>query len=68
MELNPAIWFRDGRQYLLDVRSEFRKITWPGRREYMGGTIGVVFIVVFLTAVLGLIDLGLSEVLELVLG
>ena len=41
VEWNPAIWIRDGRQYLVDVRSEFRKLTWPTQREYVGGTIGV---------------------------
>ena len=41
-----------------------RKITWPTQREYMGGTVGVVVIVAFLTLILGLIDVGLSLVME----
>ena len=57
-------WIDDSRQYLADVRSEFNKITWPSQREYTSGTIGVVIIVAFLTLVLGLIDLALSEVME----
>jgi preprotein translocase subunit SecE len=57
----------DGRQYLSDVRTEFRKVTWPSQREYVGGTIGVVVIVAILTLVLGLIDAGLSEIMELIL-
>jgi len=65
---NPAQWFRDGRQYLLEVRSEFRKITWPNRREYVGGTIGVVVIVAFLALVLGVVDVILARVMELALG
>jgi len=65
---NPAVWIAEGRQYLNDVRSEFRKITWPNQREYVGGTVGVVIIVAFLTLVLGLIDAGLSMVMELVVG
>ena len=56
MEWNPAIWLRDGRQYLIDVRSEFRKLTWPTQREYVGGTIGVIEIVAIIASVLGLID------------
>ena len=48
MEWNPTVWVQNGRQYLIDVRSEFRKITWPSQQEYMGGTIGVVVIVAFL--------------------
>ena len=58
----------EGRQYLIEVRSEFRKITWPNQREYVGGTVGVVVIVVFLTLVLGLIDAGLTVVMESVVG
>jgi preprotein translocase SecE subunit len=61
---NPASWTRDFRQYLTEVRSEFNKITWPGQREYVGGTIGVVVIVAFLTTVLGLIDAALAQVME----
>ena len=56
-----------GRQYLSDVRTEFRKVTWPSQREYVGGTIGVVVIVAILTLVLGLIDMGLSQIMELIL-
>ena len=64
MERNPAAWFAATRQYLLDVRSEFRKITWPNQREYMGGTVGVVIIVAFLTVVLGVIDAVLAWGME----
>jgi len=65
LERNPAVWISTTRQYLIDVRSEFRKITWPSQREYVGGTVGVVVIVAFLTLVLGLIDAGLALVMEL---
>ena len=64
MSKESTNWIDDGRQYLADVRSEFNKITWPSQREYTSGTIGVVVIVAFLTLVLGLIDLALSEVME----
>ena len=67
MEWNPAVLFENGRQYLSDVRTEFRKVTWPSQREYVGGTIGVVVIVAILTLVLGLIDMGLSQIMELIL-
>jgi preprotein translocase subunit SecE len=64
LERNPAEWFAATRQYLLDVRSEFRKITWPNQREYVGGTVGVVIIVAFLTVVLGVIDAVLAWGME----
>jgi preprotein translocase subunit SecE len=68
LKLDPAAWISDTRQYLVDVRSEFKKITWPNQREYVGGTVGVVIIVAFLTLVLGLIDAGLAKAMELLIG
>ena len=67
MEWNPVVWLESSRQYMSDVRTEFRKVTWPSQREYVGGTVGVVVIVAILTLVLGLIDMGLSQIMELVL-
>jgi preprotein translocase subunit SecE len=67
VEWNPAIWIRDGRQYLIDVRSEFYKLTWPTQREYVGGTIGVVVIVAIIASVLGLIDVALAAVMQWIL-
>jgi preprotein translocase SecE subunit len=68
LDVNPAIWIAEGRQYLIEVRSEFRKITWPNQREYVGGTVGVVVIVAFLTLALGLIDAGPTVVMESLVG
>jgi preprotein translocase subunit SecE len=68
VELNPAIWMESGRQYLSDVRMEFRKITWPTQKEYVGGTVGVVVIVIFLTLVLGLVDASLAQIMEWLVG
>jgi preprotein translocase subunit SecE len=53
-------WLQDFRQYLLDVRTEFEKITWPTQKEYVGGTVGVLVIVVLMTIVLGSADALLS--------
>ena len=64
MEWNPAVWFRDARQYVLDVRSEFRKLTWPTQREYVGGTIGILVIVAVMAAVLGGIDVALGSLMN----
>lgn len=61
-------WISDGYRYLVDVRSEFNKVTWPGRKEYVGGTIGVVVIVAFLTLVLWMMDFALTQVMDLLLG
>jgi preprotein translocase subunit SecE len=54
-------------QFLRDVRSELRKVTFPSRKETLAST-AVVIVVVFLVATyLGLIDLVLSLVVTRVL-
>jgi preprotein translocase subunit SecE len=54
-------------QFLRDVRSELRKVTFPSRNETLAST-AVVIVVVFLVATyLGLIDLVLSLMVTMVL-
>ena len=67
MEWNPLVWFSDGRQFLTEVRAEFRKVTWPTRQEAVAGTIGVLIVVAVLTIALSAVDFGLSWAIELVL-
>ena len=67
MEWNPAIWVRDARQYVLDVRGEWNKLTWPTQREYVGGTIGVLVIVAIMALVLGAIDVVLGWAMQWIL-
>ena len=64
---SPADWYRDARQYLVEVQGESRKITWPPQKEAMAGTLGIVIIVAIVSSVLGLIDFGLSRIMQLVL-
>jgi preprotein translocase SecE subunit len=45
---------------VLDVREEFEKIAWPSRKEYVGGTLGVLVIVALMTLILGVLDALLS--------
>ena len=67
MEWNPAVWYSDGRQFLLEVRAEFRKVTWPTVQEARAGTIGVLVVVGVLTLALSAVDWGLSWAIQLVL-
>jgi preprotein translocase subunit SecE len=54
-------------QFLYDVRSELRKVTFPSRKETLAST-AVVIVVVFLIATyLGLVDFILSMVVTRVL-
>ena len=54
-------------QFLSDVKGEVKKVTWPSKKEAMGGT-AVVLVVVFVTAFfLGLVDMVLSKIVEALL-
>jgi preprotein translocase subunit SecE len=61
---HDANWLARFRQYLLDVRGEFEKISWPTQKEYVGGTVGVLVIVTFMTIVLGGLDAVFSWAFE----
>ena len=66
MEWNPAVWVSDSRQFLSEVRIEYRKVTFPTQKEAVAGTVGVVVIVAIITSVLSLIDLVLGQVIQFV--
>jgi preprotein translocase subunit SecE len=67
MQWNPAQWIGQSRQFLMEVRTEFRKVTWPTQKETVAGTIGVLVIVAVITAVLSVMDLVLGQVMQWIL-
>jgi len=67
MQRNPVAWLSDARQFVLEVRTEFRKVTWPTQKEAMAGSVGVVVVVAVITGALSLVDLVLGQLIQLVL-
>jgi preprotein translocase subunit SecE len=67
MVMNPADWIRGVRQYLGEVQAEYQKVVWPPQKEAVAGTIGVLVVVVIVSTALGVVDFGLSRLLQLVL-
>ena len=65
--MNPLNWIRDAREYLAEVQVEWKKITWPPQNEAVVGTVSVVVVVAVVTSVLGMVDYGLSVVMQAVL-
>ncbi len=61
-------WLGRSRQYVSEVQGEFNKITWPPQAEMINGTIAVVVIVSVIATFLGVVDFGLSRVMQMVLG
>ncbi len=54
-------------QYLKDSKGEMKKVTWPGRKATIGLTWVVLLVVLVISLYLGIVDLGLSKLIKLVL-
>ncbi len=50
-------------QFYHDVMTEMRRVTWPDRAQLQDATIKIIVFVLFLGAVIALLDLGLQFVL-----
>jgi preprotein translocase subunit SecE len=55
------------RQFLREVRVELSKVTWPTRKDTIASTSVVLVIVFLIAAFLGIVDLGLSKLMRLLL-
>lgn len=51
-------------QFVKEVHVELSKVSWPKFDEFIGSTIVVLVLVTFFSVYLGLIDLGLSELMR----
>ncbi len=67
MASNPANWVSGVKEYFTEVVGEYRKISWPAQNEALAGSISVIVVVAVITTVLGLIDFGLSHIMQLIL-
>ena len=54
-------------RFARNVELEMKRITWPSFRETVRSTLAVIAISVILAAFLGVVDLGFSFVVKLVL-
>jgi preprotein translocase subunit SecE len=67
MELNLRSKFEVVKQFLREVKTELKKVTWPSRKDTLSGTV-VVLVTVFIMAIfLGLVDTGLSNLIKVLL-
>jgi preprotein translocase subunit SecE len=51
-------------RFLMDVISELRKVIWPKREDVTHLTFVIVIVTVLIGAVLGLIDIGFSQLID----
>jgi len=53
--------------FLSEVRAEIKKVTWPSRKETIGGTTVVLFAVFIAAIFLGLVDMTLSKIVKMLI-
>ena len=56
------------KQFLREVKIELKKVTWPSRKETIGSTSVVLIVVIIIASFLGLVDIGLSKLMRILLG
>jgi preprotein translocase subunit SecE len=61
-------WWQASVQFLLEVKQELKKVTWPPRKQALSATGVVVALVVLVSLFLGLVDYVLVRVVRLLLG
>ena len=54
-------------QFLREVKVELKKVAWPSRKQTLGSTAVVIVLVVLISLFLGVVDMGLSTLIRLVL-
>ncbi len=54
-------------QFLREVKNELKKVTWPSRKQTMGSTVVVIVLVLIISIFLGVVDIGLSKLVQTIL-
>ena len=56
-----------GLQFLREVRVELKMVTWPSRKQTIGSTVVVVILAMIISLFLGVVDMGLSGLIRVIL-
>jgi preprotein translocase subunit SecE len=59
--------FSKSAQFLREVKVELKKVTWPSRKQTVGSTVVVIVLVMVISLFLGVVDLGISSLIRIVL-
>lgn len=59
--------FETFRDYLTESKAEIKKVTWPTKKEARVTSIAVLVLVVVMAIFLGVVDLGMTKIIELIL-
>jgi preprotein translocase subunit SecE len=59
-----SYWVEQAVQFLREVKTELKKVTWPGRKQTMSSTGVVVGLVILISLFLGLVDYVLTHLVR----
>ena len=63
-ERAPMRWWTNARTFLVEVRNEMRRVTWPSRREVYATTLVVILVSAFFGLYVSLLDVVLQRVVN----
>jgi len=63
-KVKPSVWIKMTK-FLREVRAEMRKVAWPNRKELIAYTSVVLVTVVIVSVYIGVVDVVVSELLNL---
>ena len=52
------------KEFLTEVKAEIKRVTWPSKKEAMGGTIVVIAVVFLVSIYLGVVDSVLAKIVR----
>jgi len=64
MEFSIKEKFETAKQFLREVKTELKKVTWPSRKDALSGTLVVLVAVFIIATFLGIVDSGLSNLIK----
>jgi preprotein translocase subunit SecE len=64
MEFNIRSTLESVKQFLREVKTELKKVTWPSRKDTLSGTAVVLVTVGVAAAFLFIVDYGLSTLIK----
>jgi preprotein translocase subunit SecE len=56
--------YEGAKQFLREVKTELKKVTWPSRKDTLAGTAVVLVAVFIIGFFLGIVDSGLSALIK----
>ena len=60
-------YLNQGIAFLTEAKAEIKKVSWPSSKEVRGGTIAVLIAVAIIAFFLGVVDIGLSELIKILI-